>query len=71
MRNKLLVLLAALTSAVLLSAPRAEAIGPYCSTAYCADKPAGTFCVCPKSTDRPGNPATCGSWRGVPACWYG
>jgi hypothetical protein len=49
----------------------ADAIG-YCSSTYCAGKPAATSCACPPDTDKKGKPSTCGGWNSVSAtgCWY-
>lgn len=69
--RKLFALTAVLAVTILSSwAPRAEASAG-CSATYCAGKPASTPCACPKSTDRPGAPATCGTYHLVGVCWYG
>lgn len=69
--RKLFALTAVLAvSALSFSTPRAEAIAA-CSATYCAGKLATASCACPSWTDRPGAPATCGSWNRVGVCWYG
>ena len=50
-------------------APAARAVG-YCSDSYCQGQPAGKLCGCPPESDKPGSPATCGSYKWSKACWY-
>lgn len=64
-----LALLLALVSAFAWT-PSAEAVA-YCSSSYCAGQSSTKSCGCPPHTDRPGAPATCGSWNRVGVCWYG
>ena len=59
--------LAALLALTLASA--AQAVG-YCSVSYCANQPPGKLCGCPPESDKPGSPATCGSYKWSKACWY-
>ena len=49
--------------------PAARAVG-YCSVTYCQGQPAGKLCGCPPESDKPGSPATCGSYKWSKACWY-
>ena len=70
MKKKLLGLTAALAVTALASgAGSAEAVA-YCSSTYCAGKPASTKCGCPPGTDRVGAASTCGGWNRVGGCWY-
>lgn len=58
--------------AVLLAlglAPAVRAVG-YCSVSYCQGQPATKLCGCPPESDKPGAPATCGSYTWSKACWY-
>lgn len=53
----------------LTCASAAQAVG-YCSVSYCANQPPGKLCGCPPESDKPGAPATCGSYKWSSACWY-
>jgi len=66
MTRKILPLAALLA---LTCASAAQAVG-YCSVTYCANQPAGKLCGCPPESDKPGAPATCGSYKWSKACWY-
>ncbi len=66
MTRKILPLAALLA---LTWASAAQAVG-YCSVSYCANQPPGKLCGCPPESDKPGSPATCGSYKWSKACWY-
>jgi hypothetical protein len=56
-------------ASVFVWTPAAQAVG-YCSVTYCANQPSGKLCGCPPESDKPGSPATCGSYKWSKACWY-
>ena len=58
--------------AMLLALGLASAAGAvgYCSVSYCQGQSPGKLCGCPPESDKPGSPATCGSYKWSKACWY-